>query len=64
MFGETKATGFNIDAKSMEIWSLALAHENLSLMEIKETPQGNAIFGMFILQQVIKFTLCCNHLHY
>ena len=44
MFGETKGARFNIDAKTVAIWSLAPAHEKPSLMEIKETPQGNAIF--------------------
>ena len=44
MFGETKGARFNIDAKTMAIWSLAPPHEKPSLMEIKETPQGNAIF--------------------
>ena len=44
MFRETKAVGFNIDAKNMAIWSLAPAHDKPTLMEIKETPQGNAIF--------------------
>ena len=44
MFGETKGASFNIDAKTMAILSLALAHDKPSLMEIKETPQGNAIF--------------------
>ena len=44
MFGETKGVGFNIDAKTMVIWSLAPTHDKPSLMEIKETPQGNEIF--------------------
>ena len=44
MFGETRGAGFNIDAKTMAIWSLAPPHENPSLMEINGTPQGNAIF--------------------
>ena len=44
MFGENRVVGFNIDAKTMAIWSLAPPHEKPSLMEIKETPQGNAIF--------------------
>ena len=44
MFWETRGAGFNIDAKTMAIWSLAPPHEKSSLMEIKETPQGNAIF--------------------
>ena len=44
LFGETKGVGFNVDAKTMAIWSLALAHNKPTLMEIKETPQGNAIF--------------------
>ena len=44
MFRETRGEGFNIDAKKMAIWSLAPPHEKPLLMEIKETPQGNAIF--------------------
>ena len=43
MFGEIKGGGFNIDAKIMAIWSLAPAHDKPTLMEINETPQGNAI---------------------
>ena len=35
MFGETKVIGFNIDAKTMAIWSMALAHDKPTLMEIK-----------------------------
>ena len=38
MFRETKGAGFNIDAKTMAIWSLAPAHDKPSLMEIEETP--------------------------
>ena len=38
MFGETKGAGFNIDAKTMAIWSLAPAHDKPTLIEIKETP--------------------------
>ena len=44
IFGETNGARFNIDAKTVEIQSLALAHDKPTLMEIKETPQGNAIF--------------------
>ena len=44
MFGEKKGVGFNIDAKTMAIWSLTLAHDKPTLMEIKETPEGNEIF--------------------
>ena len=44
MFGETKEPGFNIDAKTMAIWSLAVAHDKPTLMDIKEDPQGNEIF--------------------
>ena len=44
MFRETKGASFNIDAKTMAIWSLAPTHDKPSLMEIKETSQGNAIF--------------------
>ena len=64
MFGETRGAGFNIDAKTMAIWSVAPPHEKPSLMAIKETHRIMRYFGMFILQQVTRFTLCCSHLHY
>ena len=38
LFGETNDVWFNIDAKTMAIWSLSLAHDKPTLMEIKETP--------------------------
>ena len=53
MFGETKGVGFNIDAKTMAIWSLAPTHDKPTLMEIKETPQGNANFWNVHTTQVI-----------
>ena len=37
-FVETNGAGFNIDAKTMAIWSLAPPHDKPTLMEIKETP--------------------------
>lgn len=43
-FGELQGAGFNIDTKTMAIWSVAPESEKPTLMEIKETPAGNVIF--------------------
>lgn len=43
-FGELQGAQFNIYTKTMAIWSVAPESEKPTLMEIKETPAGNAIF--------------------
>jgi hypothetical protein len=43
-FGVIQGSGFSVDAKTMAIWSLSPGVDKPTLMEIKESPQGNVIF--------------------
>jgi hypothetical protein len=39
-----QGSGFSIDAKTMAVWSLAPEDNKPTLMEIRDSPQGSAIF--------------------
>lgn len=43
-FGVIQGTGFSVDAKTMALWSLSPESNKPTLMEIKESAQGNVIF--------------------
>lgn len=38
IIGELQGVGFNIDSKTIKIWSMALDDNKPTLMEIKESP--------------------------
>lgn len=42
--GLQRGSGYNIDAQSLAVWSIAPELDKPKQMEVKDTPQGNVIF--------------------